>query len=334
MSDILDPPDRRSLGGTFKRIIRRLIMPSNAISGQTRMVWGADTPPELQAYGITVAMLAYVTDFTTGIEVGYFFMGVSNQMDSPPSRAMVYGNVTYPTPGVPGSATVANVKTNFQQDMAAQFPFTIFKDHNVEFWGIISRWYSPNHTSRAEIQSSNILPMAISAYAVGGTLGQMTLNFDQLYYGARRAVQGSVGWSNFNGPFGPVGVETVVLVSANIVWRNGFAYEVIVSGESVSTVVNGSAFVTIRRNNVGGPILAATNGPAMPIIGNSATIYKRWVIINNSGADITDRIVMTLQPVGGGQVSFAGGGFYSFLTYMDIKTLDGAATDYPNASQI
>lgn len=78
MSNPLEPPDRRSLGSTFRRFVRSLTMPQGAKTGQVRMVWGADTPPELEDYGITVAMIAYITDVTTGIEKGYFFMGVSN----------------------------------------------------------------------------------------------------------------------------------------------------------------------------------------------------------------------------------------------------------------
>lgn len=137
MSDTM-PVRRSGLGDTFKRLIRSLTMPNNAVSGQMRMVWGADTPPELQSYGILVAMLSYVTDVNTGVERGYFFQGVTNHIDGPAPgfRAMVFGNVTYPVPGDPTSATVADVKTNFQQDMFAggEPRLTIFKDHSVRLF--------------------------------------------------------------------------------------------------------------------------------------------------------------------------------------------------------
>lgn len=120
--------------GTFTRR-RSITMPDGAVLGTQRMVWGADTPPELATYGLTVAMLAYVTDNVTGVELGYFFISVSNLMDAAPGyRAMVFGNVTYPTPGVPSSATVGDVKTNMQMDHWAQNRKTIFKDHDVDFW--------------------------------------------------------------------------------------------------------------------------------------------------------------------------------------------------------
>jgi len=119
--------------GTFTRR-RSITMPDETKTGEQRMQWGADTPPELQSYGLTVAMIAFTLDSVTGLEVGYFFIAVSNIMDSPDSRSLVFGNVSYPTPGNPASATVSEVKTNFQMDMFAQFPNTIFKDHTVAFW--------------------------------------------------------------------------------------------------------------------------------------------------------------------------------------------------------
>lgn len=101
----------------------------------SRMVIGADTPAELKAYGIDVAILSYITHKDTGIEVGYFFIGTTNRLDGfGDSRAQVFGNVTYPTPGDPSTATVSNVKTNFQQDMWGQYPDTIFKDHRIRIW--------------------------------------------------------------------------------------------------------------------------------------------------------------------------------------------------------
>jgi hypothetical protein len=119
--------------GTFTRR-RSITMPDDATTGTQRMVFGASTPPELVAYGLTVALIGYVTDVVTGIEMGYFFIGISNAMDAgADDRAMVFGNVSYPVPGDPTSAVAANVKTNFQMDHFAQHPFTLFKDHDVWF---------------------------------------------------------------------------------------------------------------------------------------------------------------------------------------------------------
>lgn len=128
------PPDRKGLGSTFKRLLKRITIPDGAITGDIRYVIGADTPPELVAFGINVAIIGYITNVLTGIEVGYFFIGLSNQFDGGAiGRVQAFGNVTYPTPGDPTSPTQNDVKTNFQQNMWAQFPNTIFKDHKVLF---------------------------------------------------------------------------------------------------------------------------------------------------------------------------------------------------------
>lgn len=75
----------------------------------------------------------------TGPEVGYFWIGSSNRFDGAgDGRVLAYGNVTYPTVGVPSSATMSDVKTNFQQNMHSQYPQTIFKDHTVTYWSAIS----------------------------------------------------------------------------------------------------------------------------------------------------------------------------------------------------
>jgi hypothetical protein len=124
----------------FRNLLNRITFPGGARSGQPRMVVGAKTPSELAVFGIDQALLSYVTDVVTGVEVGYFFIGSSNRMDGTgKTRAMVFGNVTYPTPGDPDSATQNDVATNFQQNMKEQVlvdggDATIFKDHRVFFW--------------------------------------------------------------------------------------------------------------------------------------------------------------------------------------------------------
>jgi hypothetical protein len=121
--------------GTFTRR-RQITMPDGATTGEQRTVYGADTPPELASFGVSVAVLFYVTDVTSGLEVGYFFIGQSNHVDAPAPgfRALGFGNVTYPTAGRPDTATAADVKCNFQMGMWAQTKATVFKDHDVEFW--------------------------------------------------------------------------------------------------------------------------------------------------------------------------------------------------------
>lgn len=120
--------------GTDWVVVGGLTNPSIG-TGTSRIVIGADTPAELKSYGIDTAILSYITDVVTGIEVGYFFIGSSNRFDGGGNnRVLAMGNVLYPTAGVPSSATMSSVKTNLQLDMYAPYPQTIFKDQTVELW--------------------------------------------------------------------------------------------------------------------------------------------------------------------------------------------------------
>lgn len=201
--------------GTFTRR-RSITMPDGAGVGTQRMVWGADTPPELAAYGLTVAMLAYVTDVVSGLEVGYFFISVSNLMDSAPGfRAMVFGNVTYPTPGVPSSATIADVKTNLQMDTWVQARKTIFKDHDVDYW-----------------------------YTAG-------IMFDGIGFG--RGVKGRADSAANSAAIGAV--ETTVLATGTITFKAGRAYAAEWRA-GISGSVAGALGVRIRKTNPAGQQLS------------------------------------------------------------------------------
>lgn len=116
-----------------------ITFPSGASNGQIRMVIGADTPPELQLYGIRVALLFYVTDFESGLESGYFFIALSNTLDVGNDEACLFGSVVYPVYGNPASAGQSDVKTHFQMSWdltgagASGKMYTVFKDKNVQF---------------------------------------------------------------------------------------------------------------------------------------------------------------------------------------------------------
>ncbi|MEV4197006.1 hypothetical protein [Micromonospora globbae] len=99
-------------------------------TGEQRLAIGADVPDELKSYGIQVALLMWDTDSVSGLEVGYFFIGVSNVLDSPPiQKVMLFGKVKYPTPGDPTSPTPDDVYTGFQINMDG---LVWFKDMPVD----------------------------------------------------------------------------------------------------------------------------------------------------------------------------------------------------------
>lgn len=110
--------------------------PAGASVGNMRMVVGADAPHELQLYGITVAMLFYVTKFETGVELGYFFIALSNTLDTNNCEACLFGSVRYPTPGDPTSPVMSTVKTHFQMSWdidGTGLDYTVIKDKNYVF---------------------------------------------------------------------------------------------------------------------------------------------------------------------------------------------------------
>lgn len=156
--------------GSDWTIVGSLTNPSVG-TNTSRMVIGADTPAELKLYGIDTAILSYITDVVTGIEVGYFFIGTSNRFDGGgTNRVQAFGNVVYPTPGVPSSAIMSSVKTNFQQNMFAPFPQTIFKDQEVHLWTSM-RIDSPNsgagaNTKLEVIDVASALAARLDGYGV------------------------------------------------------------------------------------------------------------------------------------------------------------------------
>jgi hypothetical protein len=115
-------------------------------TGSSRIVIGSDVPAELRTFGVDTAIITYITDVHSGLESGYFWIGGSNRFDGGgDNQVQAFGSVLYPTPGVPSSALSSNVKTQFQQQMAA-FPQTVFKDFEVHLWQSL-RIVAPNAPS-------------------------------------------------------------------------------------------------------------------------------------------------------------------------------------------
>lgn len=341
----LGPPVRGGLGSAFRRLVNRIVMPSNAQSGQQRMEWnGGTTPPELQAYGITNAILGYIVDPpggpNPGVEVGYFFMGITNHIDSPAPgfRAMVFGNVTYPTPGVPSSATVLDVKTNFQQDAWAQGQSTIFKDHKVEIWSqnLLMRFlnqiriHSNNDATFAFIQNANIAP-GDNSLNINCVPGILNLGFGTIAYNGVDQGQGLFDQVESLANSGGVAVETSVFSSAVNAWLPQRTYMVEVIGQTNNTVAN-TVIYNIRRNSAAGPLLVG-NIP-FPVAAGAGFVRTEFrdYIRNATNASIVDNIVVTLQPAGGaGLANMAGAGTIPRrLRITDV----GSAAQYPSTPQI
>lgn len=102
------------IDGTFTRR-RKIVSPDGATTGQIRWEIGTDAPPELQADDVHSTLLAYITDPTSGIEIGYFYIAVSQNIFSGTEYpTFAVGQVLYPTPGVPSSATINDIKEAYE----------------------------------------------------------------------------------------------------------------------------------------------------------------------------------------------------------------------------
>ena len=101
-----------------------------------RLAVGADVPAELRFFGVDVAVLWYIVDSVTGLELGYFFEGISNTIQSVgvPQEYRLSGQVLYPVAGDPASATDVHVKTWQRIDLGGS---TIFRDNPVVFSGTV-----------------------------------------------------------------------------------------------------------------------------------------------------------------------------------------------------
>lgn len=95
----------------FKNPPRSITWPPGARTNEARIVVGADLPDELQD-DIVAAVLFYVVDPVSNLEQGYFFIANSNTNVEFNQPSLIYGQVQYPTPGDPSSATSADVKGN------------------------------------------------------------------------------------------------------------------------------------------------------------------------------------------------------------------------------
>ena len=87
----------------------------------------------------------------------------------------------------------------------------------------------------------------------------------------------------------------------------------------------------VRRTNLAGAIRFAAARENSATAGNTNNMFTRAIVRNNSGADITDNIVLTIQAVGAGTVTDTAGA--TFPRYMEIRDI-GESSDYPGAIQI
>jgi hypothetical protein len=285
--------------------LRQLVLPAGAQPGTPRTIIGPDLPPPLDTYlfgGVVKATSAIITYGNSA--TSYQFLAF-----------------------VPGTTTASQlymgwVKTGAVQEFLPGIPYG--QSWNLSAGaGVVSMGFIvPTNGASQFIGPVQILTGALAISAgVDTTIGGVS------------QPRGLVGRARSIAGTGAIGVETVTLTSPAITWVAGRAYEVTEATDWSGSVANNLAFVTLRRNNLAGAVLAAHQVNNSPNVGFGATQQTRTIIVNATAANIVDNIVQTAQAVGGGTVTGAGGGFYSFVRYLEIRDI-GAATDYPDAVQI
>ena len=125
----------------------------------------------------------------------------------------------------------------------------------------------------------------------------------------RSAGRGTVDFVSSTGSSAATGAVEVVAQTGNVItWFDGRVYEVKVVGQVLGSVANEAAFISLRRNNVAGTLLAVTGVDG--VFTTVADHYEcSFLIRNASGADIADNIVSTIvRGAGVGTVQDFGGG--------------------------
>jgi hypothetical protein len=126
-----------------------------------------------------------------------------------------------------------------------------------------------------------------------------------------------------------IGAETVVLTTANISWKNGRAYAIEYDQLTTPSVANNAAQFRVRRNNVAGALLLDFTHQ-LPLVA-AQTCHASGFVINNSGADISDKIVLTMTAAAG---TCTGTGAATTVRWLNIFDVGGAVADFSNAIQI
>lgn len=285
-------------------------------TGTMRMAVGADTTAELRIFGVEVAFLFYVTDKISGVELGYFFIGISNKLDgSGNEKVCLFGHVKYPTAGDPLSPTQSDVKTHFQMNLDG---YTIFKDHSIYMFpgvGEISTASTDVH-----LGTGGDLIMDDVGNLLSGNQGR-----------------GLVNYAFFNASSAAVSAETDICQMTGCTIVAGRAYKIVPFGGYYG-VAGGLCLVQVRKTNLAGPVWGnylrvRTEGSSPVMNGNVATdghgIIRRDPALSNL-TNVT--LVQTIQNSLGAAGNVQAYADASGLLPRGLKLYDiGRYEDYPEA---
>jgi len=128
-----------------------------------------------------------------------------------------------------------------------------------------------------------------------------TLAFDNgsgLFYDNISLPHGSIYYQSISAPFNtPAAVgEVAALTTANMTFRKGRAYEIILDNAKLKSAVAQNPAYNLRETNLAGAILV--QGPRFPITvtGIDIPFAPSMKIVNNGAADVTTSLCLTLNP--------------------------------------
>ncbi|MET8908394.1 hypothetical protein [Micromonospora sp. NPDC004551] len=238
-----------------------------ATAGQ-RMLVGANIPPELASFGVQVAFLFYDTDAVSGLEVGYFFIGISNILDSPAiQKVMLFGACKYPVPGDPTSPTTSNVKTAHQINLDG---FTWFKDYPVRFLSSVG---------------------VINVEPTINLLGTVNVHGDLLYKGATSPPWGiNFASADVNSSAAIGTTETAVMGLAGITYRAGRAYKFSFGQMFQANTAGALVFTRARAGGANTDPVYGEMGRFPCTVANTPFHGEgHTYVANSTGSDITGR---------------------------------------------
>lgn len=162
--------------------------------------------------------------------------------------------------------------------------------------------------------------------------GDFTASKSVSAYG-RDVGAGTVGWDCIRANTAAVTAETIALTTNSFTFLAGRAYEIEIKGLASSTIANDRVQLRVRKTNAAGAIYYDTmSGLTVPAINVNASYDYRSVVINVTGSDITNVLVMTYaRNAGTGNVKITADA--TNPAYIKVNDIGLAAT-YPNAREL
>lgn len=287
-------------------IFQELVIPAGAQPGSPRIVMGPNIPPEMVTWANANSVVFYAHTRYEADATHYTFeaMGLFAGQIAKFEGSYDPTNTVYIT-----SRTLLTAPPGGNPSVTTRIGSSALNTFQYEY----------------DFQQTSVFFNPDASLALGFT---SPFTIDGVSQG-----RGLVGYADSTGSSGAIGAETVVLSIASVTWVSGRAYEVINHTNTTGSVANNWALYQARRGTTtAGTILDQRGYPMAPTAGFTVDSSGRFKVRNNSGADITAGICITLTGnlVAGTCTDV---GATTQVRSLEVRDL-GASADYPNAIQI